>query len=318
MLIHRPAVYEHAAALIGCRPDEAMADAGLLYRAHQTAQQRYDLRHVVVALDIYGADCAAVASAAGRNLDDPAYLADLAATPADAFPAGPQQNILAAAGRLRHELDGAVVVQVPVTAGFSLAAKLAGFETVLMGLLDDPSAVDGALDAMTDAQARYIQAVAETGCGVTIYESAASPPLVRPDDFRSLVLPRLARLADAARQATGRPPELIMGGATAPVIGDLLALSPSLVLCDELDKAGEFLAAARAVGVDLRVNLPANHLLPDHRVTAHHELEQLGRLTRGGPDAPPLYVATGVIPFDADPGHVAAFSEIVEQINQAV
>ncbi|MCG3177872.1 MAG: hypothetical protein BIFFINMI_00194 [Phycisphaerae bacterium] len=310
MLVHRPAVYEHAAALIGRLPAEVFADADLLVEAHQAAHERYGLSHVVVATDIYGADVTALSG----ELDGRLTLEQAAALDPGRFPAGPQRNILSAARRLAERIGQAVTVQVPVVGPLSLATQLAGFETVLMTLIDGPERVAAALDRLAEVQCHYIARV-PAGCGVTIFESAAAPPLVPPRDFERLAAGRLEAMMDQARAVTGRAAELIMGGHTEKILPHLLALSPALLICDPVNDARRFLADCRAAGADLRVNLPANYLLPDHRIEAHQALENLARLARG---EAALYVATGVVPFDARTDDVNAFSDLVAQVNEAV
>lgn len=307
MLIYRPAVYDHAAWLIGQSPARAMGDASLLFEAHLAAQKRYSLSHVVVATDIYGGDSAGWSAAAGRG--DPESLADLATCPV-VFPAGPQEVIISAAARLRRELPACVQVCVPVTGPFSLAAQLLGFEPLLMGLIDTPQQVEQALDRLLSAQIEYIRAATGIGCPVTFFESAASPPLVRPAAFRAIVQPRLAALMSAARLAGA--PELILGGATAPILPLLLELSPALLICDPGNNVSDFLLRCREADVDLRANLEPNLCLRQHRVEAHRRLENLARLAPGDQ---PLYVATGVTPYDADPEDISSFAELVRQLN---
>lgn len=324
MLVYRPAIYEHSAAMIGRTIAAVAADADLLAEAHAAAAARYRLTHVVVGMDIYGTDAAAWRAATGKPA--PVDLATLADTPLPPFPAGGQTNVLRAAAALRRDLPASVQVRVPVTGPFSLAAQVVGFEGLLMGLLDEPATAQRALDRLAEAIEHYIRRV-PPGCGVTLFESAASPPLVRPEDFRRLVLPRLARLMAAARRlgrcdgdedavlAPGCRAELILGGATGPILPLLLKLNPALVVCDPANDAADFLARCRQAGVDLRVNLESRLRLAEFRVEAHHRLESLARLARG---QSPLYVATGVVPFDADPQSVVEFGQLVEQVNEAV
>ena len=108
---------------------------------------------------------------------------------------------------------------------------------------------------------------------------------------------------------------MILGGHTQPILPLLLKLNPALVIADPPNDPAVFLAQCRSAGVDLRINLEPRLRLPEHRIEAHHRLEALARMARG--DAP-LYVATGVVPLDADPQSVLDFSELVEQVNQAV
>lgn len=308
MLVHRPAIYEHAAALIGLSPEQAIADAALLARAHRAAIERYRLTHVVPGMDIYGTDSQAWRVGAANAA--PRTLRELADTPTALLPAGFQPNVLAAAADLRRTLPAEVQVRVPITGPFSLAAQLLGFDELLMGMLDDPSSAEAAMDRLTDAIAGYIRAVGPTGCGVTIFESAASPPLVRPSVFEQLVLPRLARLVATSPSR----PEIVMGGATRPILPMLLTLNPALVVCDPANDPAEFLAACRAAGVALRVNIEPRFRLPEHRIEAHQRLENLARLARG---REPLFVATSIIPVDADSQTVLGFTDLVEQVNEA-
>ncbi|MFA5687583.1 MAG: uroporphyrinogen decarboxylase family protein [Kiritimatiellales bacterium] len=203
-----PAVYEHAARLIGKTPWDVSRSGELMVQAHTAAFETYHHTPVVAGIDIYNLE----AEAYGGKIEKPAgdaiqalanhlcaAVADILNLPSyDPETSGRIKLIIDAAQRLKEKLPDAVI-KIPVSGPFSLASNLTGLETLLCDSLTDPNVVSEALEKITGDQLNFCRAIAAAGVGITVFESAATPPLVPPRMFSELVLPALNRLITAAQ-----------------------------------------------------------------------------------------------------------------------
>jgi uroporphyrinogen decarboxylase len=243
----QPAIYEHAARLIGKTPWEVSRDGNLLREAHAQAYRTYQHIPIVVGIDIY-------------NIEAEAYGAVLEAPHGNAVPTfatHPCPGIESitklppldpdSGGRLPMTLEAATAlkrmfpeaqVRVPVCGPFSLASHLVGFENLLVAASEEPEHLQAALDFLTDGEVRFCRRIAERGFHPILFESAAVPPLISPRAFRDLIQPSLRRILDETRQRTGQPAACIIGGNSLPILDDLLAISPGFLICpSETDQA---------------------------------------------------------------------------------
>ena len=317
-----PAVYEHAAKLIGKTAWEVSRDEDLLARAHAAAHALYGHRVVVVGIDIYNLEAEAYGGAVARPEGDaiPAIAkhpaqdaAGILALPSfdpAAAAAGRIPAFLRAAARLRGLLPGADI-RIPVSGPFSLASNLIGLENLLCDCMTDPALVSEALQKLADDQLRFCRAISAAGAGIALFESAASPPLVPPALFRELVLPALSRLT----ASTGA--SCIIGGDTLPIIEDIIAAGARYVICPgpaETDQSAFMRALARHPQITVRVNMnpavfcnadPAPALAEARRaaaIAAERE-RQCGRAR--------VCVGSGVLPYEAVPETVLRVKDLL-------
>ena len=234
-----PAIYEHAAKLIGKTPWEVSRDKDLIVKGHKAAFELYGHTPVVVGIDIY-------------NLEAEAFGSVIAEPDGDGIPAPHEplcdevEDILkltdfdpATSGRLAMVIEAAVelkallpdaVVKVPVSGPFSLASNLCGLENLLCDCMTDPEVVVEALEKLTQNQLRFVEAIRAAGIEPTFFESAATPPLVPPHMFEETVLPFLKRvIGDSA---------CIIGGNTEPILEPMISTGTQYVICPgETDQA---------------------------------------------------------------------------------
>ena len=175
-----PAVYEHAAALIGRTPWEVSRDENLFVEAHAAAYRRYGHRPVVVGIDIYNLE----AEALGGRIDPPEGrgIPAISRPPCDGLDAvnglpveelpslGRIPMMIRAARRLADRFPEADV-RVPVSGPFSLLGALAGLESAVVRCALAPESVREALRQLRLGLKAFIAAACEAGVGVTIFES---------------------------------------------------------------------------------------------------------------------------------------------------
>ena len=305
-----PVIYEHAARCAGLTPWQASRNAADMARAHLSAWRIYHHSPVTVGIDLYNPEPEAfgaiVAEPPGSAvpvipehlLGDCAGLSAL--KPLDPARDGRLPLILEAVARVRRGLPADAPVAVPVQGPFSCAAGLLGMENLVLAAQDDPAALEGGLRHLAAMLAPWVEAVAAAGAGITLFESAAAPPLLSPRLFRKVAARPLADLTATANRAGGRPPFLVVGGDIAPIIGDLAASGcGGLIIPAETDQVRCLTVLADRPELRIRINLPVGAVVGGDDAACARALA-IGRglaERRAG-----AVLGSGVLPWDADPG----------------
>lgn len=314
-----PAVYEHAAALIGERPWTASRDGALLQAAHRAAYDRYRHAPVVVGIDLYNLEAeaygATVAEPDGNGIpaisDHPCedFEEVAALPPLDPATAGRIPMLIAAAKALAAERPEADV-RVPVAGPFSIACNLMGFETALCELVAEPEDAAEALAHLVKGQTAFVGAIRAAGLQPALFESGAAPPLVSPALFAEVIAPALTGLMDAIEPMLGARPACIIGGNTAPIIEPILATGARYLICPSETDQAAFMAAARdRTEVRIRINMDPGVLVrgEESRITA-----EIDRLLALAGDRPNTCIGAGVLPYETPPAHVDRARALLE------
>lgn len=312
-----PVVYEHAARFIGRRPWEVSRDASLLVEAHAAAYAVYHHVPLVAGIDVYNVEPEAYGAVVGapRENEVPSILGQLCRSAADILRLrlpdptvdGRFPMVLEAAERLRERCPGAEV-RIPLSGPFSIACALVGFEGFLTEVLLCPDVVAEALGHLAAGQLEVCHAVAARGFRVMFFDSAASPPIIDPASFRTLVFPSLHDLISGAGALMNECPPLILGGDTVSILKDLLLTGTEYVICPaETDRESFMEIMRKHPSVTVRLNTPARLFASDDRNALQTELEYLGRLAAGRRRT---LLGSGVLPYDADPAMVKFAQEI--------
>jgi uroporphyrinogen decarboxylase len=316
-----PAVYEHAARLIGRTPWEASRSAELLFQAHAAAFRLYRHTPVVVGIDVYNLEPEAygavvaqpeeqgLPAVTGHPCAEVRAILDLPTL--DPSRAGRIPMVLEVGQRLRQAFPAATV-NIPVSGPFSLASNLVGFETLLCELLSDPDTVKRALLHLVAGQRRFCAAARACGLGVTIFESAATPPLLSPRLFEEVEFPALALLVQAAAELLGRPAPCIVGGDTAPVADMLFRTGAGYVICpSETDQQAFMKVAQTYSDVTVRINMDPWVLVHGDEAAIFREADRVAQLAMRHPRA---CIGTGVLPYEAEPEKVLRLREYVASL----
>lgn len=306
-----PAVYEHAAKLIGKTPWEASRSGMLIVQGHKAAFELYRHTPVVVGVDIYNLEAEAfgsvIAAPEGAGIPAPHEplcdeVADILKL-ADFDPAssGRLSMVIEAAVELKRMLPEAQV-KVPVSGPFSLASNLCGLENLLCAALTDPEVVEEALEKLTQNQLCFRKAIRAAGIEPTFFESAATPPLVPPYMFEGLVLPFLKRVIGDA--------PCIIGGNTEPILESMLSIGTKYVICPgETDQAAFMKKMEAHPEVMVRINMKPSVFCSPDTAAAFAEADRVMALARGREK---VCLGSGVLPYEAIPETVLDVKKYIE------
>ena len=312
-----PSVYEHAARLIGRSPWDVSRDADLLFEGHAAAFRQYAHRPVVVGIDIYNLEAEAYGAVVDRpdGNDIPAIgahpfkdLAALASLPPFDPRAGRPWMVIGVGRRLQREFPDADI-RIPVSGPFSIVANLVGFETLLEGCLVDPDGARAALSRVAANQDPFVRAIAEAGLDVAFFESAATPPLLAPRQFREIEVPAVRPLLDRFAAIVGHPVAFVMGGNTVPILDAILEMGCGYVCCPVESCQGAFMAKMAAhPEVMVRVNM-------DHRIVAGPSWDAIraeaDRVVALGKTRAKACIGTGALPYETPPENVLRLKNYV-------
>lgn len=316
----QPAVYEHAARFIGRRPFEVSQDARLMAEAHAAAFEAYGHSPVICGIDLYAVE----PEAYGAQVPDPggdgvpvisphpmSEIDELLSLKAlDPLKAGRLPLVLEAAELLRGRLPSGTDVRIPIGGPFSIAANLLGFENLLLGLAEDPELLAQALGRLARNQLSWAEAILSRGFGVSIFESAAAPPLVSPAQFLHTDAPALGLLCRGIAERSGKTPGLILGGDVKDLVDALAGTGAGFLICPaETDQEAFMAAAKRHPGIRIRLNLDA--ALVSRGSAAELEIafrNAIGLIRDHGNAA----LGTGVLPYGFEPSRLRLLSELAQ------
>ncbi len=303
-----PAVYEHAAKLIGVSPWRASRDRDFLVKGHAEAYRRYHHTPIVVGIDIYNLEAeaygATIAQPEGNGIPSIsthpcATTAEIADLPVlEPTTAGRIPMVIDAARELQALFPEADV-KIPISGPFSLASNLVGFDNLLMDCIMTPENTAAALNHLVEGQLAFARAVHDAGLGVTTFESAATPPLISPDMFRDLVLPVLKRFLDAISETLDENVPCIIGGNTEPVLEYLMQTNPSYVICpSETDQAEFMRKMAQWPEIMVRINMDPGVIAGGDEAAIRREVDRVRALAA---ERRNVCLGSGVLPYEADP-----------------
>lgn len=317
-----PVVYEHAAAFVGKTPWEVSRDGALLFQAHQKAYRFYHHQPITVGIDIYNVEAEAYgATVTGANdTEVPSIHAHIFSSCAevaahshfDPETDGRCPLVLKAAGALKEALPEAQV-NVPIGGPFSIASNLVGFETLLMELITEEDVVRRALLHLAEGQIRFARAALERGLGISLFESAATPPMLSPASFAAAELPALSLIMEEIRTTTGSAPACIMGGNTEPILHSLLATRPGFLVCPSETDQDAFIGRMREYPeIPVRINMSVEILAGGDRNLLEEEIRRVCSLSASRSNT---VVGTGVLPHNVDPETVRwVGTRVMEQL----
>jgi len=289
-----PSVYEHAARVLGRTPWDV---------------SRIDIYNLEA--EAYGAS---VEKPAGNGI--PAISKHPYGTVKELLnlqPLDPQRHgripmVIEAARRVADECPRADV-RVPLSGPFSLAANLVGFESLLCEIQTDPHLVSGALKHLVAGQVEFCKEVVRQGLDVAFFESAATPPLLSPQQFRDIELEALEKIMNETSAVVGHPVPCIMGGDTLPILDDILKTGTGYVCCPAKTNQKKFMEKMRShPNVMVRINMDPRGITSKNFDDVQKEVDRVLALAENRPN---VCVGTGCLPFEAAPDMVLQTKEYI-------
>lgn len=315
MIRFEPFPYDHAARLVGLRPWEVSRSPQLLYQAFTTAIERYHLSHVVLGIDIYNLE----AETLGCSVAEPeGNGSPLISGPICRSQTEIQQLRLNfdSTSRFPWLLDTAqrlqqiypdCAVKIPIAGPFTLAGHLLGLDNLLCDCLLRPGETREALDYLSSLLIEFIRRASECNLEVTVFESSASPPMLSPALFRTLLKPVLQYLFDQAELLQGGRPALIMGGNTLPILDEIVEIRPSYMICPIETDQPKFVSRMVEMSgeIHLRVNMRPEVFTHD---SAQQALQEASRTLQLASPCKISSIGT-ILPYDSKPSVVDAVAE---------
>jgi uroporphyrinogen decarboxylase len=312
-----PVIYEHAARFVGRTVWDVSRDPGLMFEAHRRAYLEYRQQVIAVGIDIYNLEAEAYGAQveAGCAEAIPAIHRPLLTTLEDGLqlpPFDPQRDgriamVLAVGRRLKREFPDADV-RIPVAGPFSIAFNLRGINDLCLDAALRPEETAKFLMRLASNQSALCQAIAAASLDVALFESAASPPILSPQQFHDLELPALRRVLEVAANCLGHPVPCIMGGNTFPILDDILSTGTNYVACNvETDQRAFVEAVARLrPQVAMRVNLDPGVVAGRSSERIYRAIDHVLNIVGGRPQC---VMGTGALPLETPPENVRLIRE---------
>jgi len=240
-----PSIYEHGAAVIGETPGQTSRSADLMAAAAIESRRLYEHDIVSVGVDIYNIEAEAFGCEVSGGADGsiPGITSHPLAGPDAPDPAdlpiprpdGPNRLglIAEASRRVVDQIGSDVWVYACMGGPFSQAVELRGFEDFIADICLAPERAHALLERTAELSLAHARRLCAQGCGVYLFESWATIPLIDPRIFGAFVVPYNKRVIDAVRaEFDVPPPAVVMGGDTAVLMDFFIEVGTSLVVAD--------------------------------------------------------------------------------------
>ena len=312
-----PAIYEHKAALTGRSPADVSRSASLLVEAMVKEFEVYRSDYLTVGIDVYNVE----AEALGAVLSVPGVNAcpDIAEPLFDSggLPEVLERPNVPGSGRFGLMIEAALTVKeiigrrasvrVAASGPFTLAAKLAGVEAMVMSLAMEDGGAERLLEFAADIAIDWCSCLRDRGLDAVVFDSMAAPPILSPGMYERFVLPLHRRIMNLLADRRQAERELVIGGNTVPIADSLKRTGATILLCDYAADAHAFASALGGyTGLKVRRNIDPSLL---QRGIRNDEIETfVGDL---GCFSDPI-AGTGILPYDFEPGNLIGFMRRVD------
>jgi uroporphyrinogen-III decarboxylase len=156
-------------------------------------------------------------------------------------------------------------------------------------------------------QVEFCEEVVRNGLDIAFFESAATPPLLSPQNFRQIELGALKEIMQKTAAIVGHPVPCIMGGDTLPILDDILSTGTGYVCCPAKTNQLKFVEKLRDhPKVTVRINMDARAITSKNFEDAEKEVDRVLALADNRPN---VCIGTGCLPFEAEPEVVLKVKE---------
>ena len=317
-----PAIYEHKAALIKKPVVEVANSVDLLTEAILAEHRVYQADLITVGVDVYNIEaeaCGATVVAGEKEscpyIPDPLF--DIHDLPKELdLPAISQAGrfglMLEVGQRVSKMLSGQCSVRIAASGPVSIAGKLVGLEPLILALAMGEACAYRLLDFATELSRSWCLCLREHGLDVIIFDSMAAPPLVSPDMYTEIVLPRHRQIMETLTSSGQSQRPLIIGGDTTVIAAAQASSGATTILCDFPANAETF---ARSLPKPDNVVVRRN-VVPSIFSQSALSIETSAERLRYELDlfANPI-AGTGILPYETDPENVIRFKKALIEDN---
>lgn len=307
-LLFCPAIYEHKAKLIAKSVSEVCQTTELLSRAVLTEYETYAPDMLTIGIDIYNIEAEAlggkvifpetdyavpvISERLMSDIDDLEKLGEI-----DPEKSGRMPVMLQAAEVVNNKLGSEVYLRGAISGPVSIAAELFGIENLLMAMLTQPNKVDSLLRICSEVVISYGKAFIERGLEVCIFDSQATPPLVSPLLYETLILPHIRKLIYELKEAGAEFIEYVVGGDTGPIAEHLFATGADIILSDFNSDVDLFLDLSKNRNILVRRNISPILIEqgPEQRLQT-----QINDVIKLAAEQKNVIIGTGVISYNTD------------------
>jgi uroporphyrinogen decarboxylase len=216
--------------------------------------------------------------------------------------------VIEAARRIAEECPEADV-RIPLSGPFSLATNLVGFENLLCEIQTGPDSVIRALHHLVAGQIEFCKEVVRQGLDIAFFESAATPPLLSPQDFKKIEFDALKETMEKTAVVVGHPVPCIMGGDTAPILDSILQTGTGYVCCPAGTDQRLFMDIMRErPDVMVRINMDPRPMTSKNFPDVEKEVDRVFELAN---NREKVCIGTGCLPFETDPEAVIKTKEYI-------
>lgn len=315
-----PSVYEHGARLINQPPGPVSRDAESMAQAALKAYELYRHDIVTVGIDIYNIEPQAFGCEVSQAEDGsvpgvkthPLANADSRDIDQLAIPQVDESNRLGvieeASRRVYQEIGEKVWVYACMSGPFSQAVELRGFEQLIMDTMENPSLVHQLLERTTELTRQQASRLSATGCGVNLYESWATIPLITPALFENYVVPYNRQVIEMIRNHYDtEPPAVIMGGNINLLVDFFIEVGTSLMAVDY--KADLDLIKSRTAETDIIIRGCVDPKLIEREDwdALQESIDQLARKSR---DMDNFVWGCGCVTYDTSAENLLRFKDM--------
>ena len=261
-----PAIYEHKAKLTGVSVSDISLDSDKLAAACIAEWKKYSPDMLTIGVDIYNVEpeiigakvCLPKAADAVPHLESPLISSiDTFNYPVvnNIYAKGRAAVFVEAAVKVNEAVGREVMVRGSVSGPYSIAAALMGIEPAIMTTILEPEKMNRLLDYCCDLAILYAGEYVKRGLGVCMFDSQAVPPLLSPDTYKELVLPRVQKFSAVMKAMGAEVLEYVTGGNTTAIADLLTQTGFDIILADFPADVRSFLNAAKDTDVIIRRNI---------------------------------------------------------------
>ncbi len=309
-----PAIYEHKAKLTGASVTEISLDSDKLAAACIAEWEKYSPDMLTIGVDIYNVEpqvigakvCLPHAYDAVPHLESP-LISNIDAfdypVVDDIYAKGRVAVFVDAAVKVNEAVGREVMVRGSVSGPYSIAAALMGIESAIMTTILEPDKMNRLLDYCCDLAILYGGEYVKRGLGVCMFDSQAVPPLLSPDTYKELVLPRVQRFAAVMKDMGAEVIEYVTGGNTNAIASLLTQTGFDIILSDFPSDMRAFLDAAKDTDVIVRRNISPVLIENGFDAALEKAIDDVVKLAK---DNQNVIIGTGVLSYNVAPENIIA------------